>query len=492
MREMTDTKNPVRPNTHILAGTRFSHTANPMSNPAVLPDWPNRPLFIEPGVSTPIPSRRAIPTVSLITAISIVVANMVGTGVFTSLGFQVADLPSAFVILCLWILGGVVALGGALSYAELAAALPRSGGEYHFLSRIFHPVLGFLAGWTSATVGFAAPIALAAIAFGTYAKGLAPGVSPLLLSLVLVWGTSAVHFAGQRRGSLFQNWFTFLKVALIVAFILAGFLVRATPAVSFLPAQHDWRLMTGSSFAISLVFVMYAYSGWNASTYIVNEIRDPERNVPRSVFLGTLVVMVLYIALNAAFLRTTPMPAMAGKVEVGLISGQHIFGAAGGEVVAALICLGLISTVSSMIWIGPRVTVAMGEDLPGLALLAIKTRNGTPRVALAAQAVITTVLLLSGKFEDVLVYIQMALILFSALTVLGVIVLRVREPDLPRPYRTWGYPVTPVLFLIVSGIMIFYIVQSKPWESLAGLGTVLAGLVVYFASGGRMAREKRI
>ena len=461
-----------------------------MSNSAVPTTWPDGPLFIEPAVTRPKLSRRPIPTVSLTTATSIVVANMVGTGVFTSLGFQVTDLPSAFVILCLWALGGLVALGGALSYAELAAALPRSGGEYHFLSRIFHPALGFLAGWTSATVGFAAPIALAAIAFGTYAKGLIPGVSPLVLSLVLVWGTSAVHFAGLRRGSVFQNWFTALKVALIVAFTVAGFVVRAAPAVSFLPARHDWHLMTGEAFAISLVYVMYAYSGWNASTYIVNEIRAPERNVPRSLGIGTVAVLALYLALNAAFLRTTPMSAMAGKVEVGLIAGQQIFGQAGGQVVAALICLGLISTVSSMIWIGPRVTVAMGEDLPGLALLAIKTRNGTPRVALAVQAVITTVLL-AAKFENVLVYIQLALILFSALTVLGVIVLRIREPDLPRPYRTWGYPVTPVLFLIVSGIMIFYAVQSKPWESLAGLGTIVAGLVIYFASGGTFKRVRR-
>jgi APA family basic amino acid/polyamine antiporter len=186
------------------------------------------------------------------------------------------------------------------------------------------------------------------------------------------------------------------------------------------------------------------------------------------------------------------MPAMAGQLEVGLIAGRQIFGAVGGQVVAALICLGLISTVSSMVWIGPRVTVAMGEDLPGLALLAIKTRNGTPRLAIAMQAVITTVLLLSGKFENVLVYIQMALILFSALTVLGVIVLRVREPNLARPYRTWGYPVTPILFLLVSGIMIFYTVQAKPWESLAGLGTVLAGLIVYYVSGGTATHKKRL
>jgi APA family basic amino acid/polyamine antiporter len=249
--------------------------------------------------------------------------------------------------------------------------------------------------------------------------------------------------------------------------------------------------MSGGAFAISLVYVMYAYSGWNASTYIVSEIRDPERNVPRSVLFGTLIVLVLYIALNAAFLRSTPIQAMAGKVEVGLISGSQIFGPAGGRAVAALICLGLISTVSSMVWIGPRVTVAMGEDLPGLALLAIQTRSGIPRVAIFVQAVITTVLLM-GKFENVLDYVQLALIVFSALTVLGVIVLRIREPNLRRPYRTWGYPVTPILFLAVSALMTFYLVKSKPWESLGAVATVGLGLVFYFASGGRVKREKAV
>lgn len=466
-----------------------------MGDPATLTTWSRRTSPIEPAVTQPKPARPkplVTPTVTLTTATCIVVANMVGTGVFTSLGFQVPDLPSGFVILTLWVIGGVLALCGALSYAELAAALPRSGGEYHFLSRIYHPALGFLAGWTSATVGFAAPVALAAIAFGTYATAFIPHVSVLLLSILIVWGTTAIHFTGQRRGSMFQNWFTFLKIALILGFIVAGFLARPAPGASFVPPSNGWRLMTRSAFAFDLVFVMYAYSGWNASTYIVNEIRDPVRNVPRSLLLGTFAVLIMYVALNAAFLRTTPMPAIAGKVEVGLIAGQQIFGARGGAVVAALICVGLISTVSSMVWIGPRVTVAMGEDLPGLSLLAIRTRSGIPRLALVVQALITTVLLLTGKFEDVLVYIQVALTLFSALTVFGVIVLRITEPDLPRPYRTWGYPLTPALFLIVSGIMIFYTVQTKPWQSLAGLGTVLAGLIVYFATGGHAVSEKRL
>ena len=462
-----------------------------MNHPAVIPIWPERPPFPESGVSTPPPTRSAIPTIALTTATCIVVANMVGTGVFTSLGFQLMDLPAPFVILCLWALGGIAALCGALSYAELAAALPRSGGEYHFLSRVFHPALGFLSGWTSATVGFAAPIALSAMAFGTYAQGVFPGVSPLALSLALVWCASAVHFAGQKGGTVFQNGFTLLSVALIAVFILAGFHAMPTPGVSFMPVRHDLPLMTTGAFATSLVFVMYSYLGWNASTYIVNEIRDPQRNVPRSVFLGTLIVMLLYVALNAAFLWSTPRGAMTGKVDVGLIAGRQIFGAAGGRVVGGLICLGLVSSVSSMVWTGPRVTVAMGEDLPGLALLARKSPGGTPRIAIALQALIATVLLLTGTFKGVLVYIGLALTLFSALTVLGVIVLRIREPALPRPYRTWGYPFTPFFFLIVSGIMGFYAARTSARESLIGLATILAGLIVYFLSGGAARRAAR-
>jgi APA family basic amino acid/polyamine antiporter len=453
------------------------------------------PFPTQPGVSNTNPSRSAIPSVSLMTAICIVVANMVGVGVFTSLGFQVTGLPSGFVIVCLWTLGGVVALSGALSYGELAAALPRSGGEYHFLSRIFHPMLGFLAGWTSATVGFAAPMALAAMAFGTYMQQLAPWVSPLTLSVALVWGTTAVHLAGLRRGVLFQDWSTILKVGLILALICAGFLARKIPEVSFLPMGKDWHLIMGGTFAVSLNYVMYAYSGWNASTYIVNEIRDPQRNVPRSVLLGTLVVIVLYVGVNAAFLRTTPITAidaLKNPENVSLLAGQYVFGNAGGKIVAGLICLGLVSAVSSLVWIGSRVSVVMGEDLPGLRLLAGRSEDGTPRLAIVVQSAIATILLLSGTFSDVLLYIQMALTLFSALTVLGVIVLRIREPGLERPYRTWGYPVTPLVFLAVSGFMMYYTVRQYPWQSLAGLGTILAGLIVYFATGGKLKREEHV
>lgn len=437
------------------------------------------------------PARKA--SIPLLTATGIVVANIIGTGVFTSLGFQIAGIPSAFAIVLLWAVGGLVALCGALSYAELAAALPRSGGEYHFLSRIFHPALGFLAGWVSATVGFSAPIALAAMAFGTYLHRVwpdVPGLSELVLSLLIVWITSIVHFTGIRRGGVFQDFFTVLKVALILAFLVLGLMPPHPQPVSFLPGAGDWRLVEDSGFAISLVYVMYAYSGWNASTYIVGEIRDPQRNVPRSLFLGTLLVLVLYVALNAVFLRSTPMEEMKGKLDVALIAGREIFGPTGERVMAVLICVGLVSTISSMTWIGPRVSVAMGEDFPALRLLARKTKNGIPRVALAAQLGIVTLLLCTFTFEKVLVYIQLALTLCSFLTVLGVFVLRRKEPALPRPYRTWGYPLTPLIFLAVSAWMMFYIVSDKPRESLAGLGTMLAGLLVYFASAKGRAHER--
>src|SRR5881392_4011936 len=291
---------------------------------------------------------------------------MVGTGIFTSLGFQVGDLPTGFAIVAVWTVGGLCALCGALSYAELGAALPRSGGEYNFLRAIYHPSLGFLAGWSSATIGFAAPVAIAAIAFGTYFCDVFPGLNPLVLSLAIVTICTVVLLRDLPLGSAFQNGSTILKIALILVIVVAGFCVKSSQSISFLPGKGYGALIMSAPFAVSLYWVMYAYSGWNASTYIVGELRNPSRTVPLSVGLGTLLVMVLYLATNAVFLRTTPAAEMEGKQQVALIAGEHIFGTAGGKVVALFICLGLISSVSGMMWIGPRITAAMGEDLRAL------------------------------------------------------------------------------------------------------------------------------
>ncbi len=419
---------------------------------------------------------------------------MIGTGIFTSLGFQVGDLKTGFAIMALWFVGGVCALCGALSYAELGAALPRSGGEYHFLSEIYHPAVGFLAGWVSATVGFAAPVALAAMAFGTYLSGVIPHVHPLVFSLGVVWLSTLFLLRDVKVGSAFQDASTILKVALIVVVIVAGFFVTKGQDVSFFPAPGDGSLILSAPFAVSLVYVMYAYSGWNASTYIVGEIRDPARSIPLSVGLGTLIVMVLYLAVNAVFLHSTPtkeMASMPDKAGVALLASKYLFGASGAKIMAVLICAGLVSSISAMMWIGPRVTMAMGEDLRTLSFLARRTQHGIPVPATLVQFAIVNLLLLTSTFDKVLTYVQFALQFCSFLTVLGVIVLRTTRPGLPRPYKTWGYPITPLIFIGISLWMMVHILRSNPKESLAGLGTMALGLIVYCYSPKDEALESR-
>jgi len=421
--------------------------------------------------------------ISTFTATTIAVADMVGIGVFTSLGFQVLSIQSPFSLVMLWVVGGVVALCGALCYGELAAALPRSGGEYNFLSRIYHPSMGFMAGWLSATVGFAAPIALAAMAFGAYLKGVFPGApSQLVLALGVTWAVSLIHLSGLKLSSSFHNISTIFKVVLILAFILAALIMGEAQPISFMPTSMDLTHLSGAPFAISLVFVMYSYSGWNASTYIIGEMKDPQRSAPRSLFFATLIVLVLYVGINAVFIYTTPIDMMKGELEVALVVGKHVFGDTGGRIVGGLICFGLISAISAMIWIGPRVTKVMGEDLALLRVFSRQSKTGVPAPAIMLQLAIVTLLILTQSFESVLEFIQFSLTLSSFLAVLGVMVLRYRQPDLERPYLTWGYPVTPIIFLAITGFMLVYLLIERPVESLAGLALLGTGLIIYALS----------
>jgi basic amino acid/polyamine antiporter, APA family len=430
--------------------------------------------------------------ISWITATAIVVADSIGVGVFTSLGFQVADIPSGFSLLLLWIVGGIVAICGAICYSELAAMLPRSSGEYNFLRRMYHPAFGFVAGWLSATVGFAAPIALAGMAFGSYFTSSIPHLPPQLFGLVVnwpaalglgaIWLAALVHLSGLRFGGAYHNVWTALKLILIVAFIVAGLVLGDTQQISFAPSAADIVYIGGAPFAISLVFVMYAYSGWNAATYIGGEINDPSRTVPRALFVGTTIVIVLYVALNAVFLMTTPMQEMAGQLDVAIIAGKHIFGSFGGRIVGALICLGLISSISAMTWIGPRVTMTMGEDTPLLRLFSRRSKRGVPAIAILFQLAVSNLLLLTQSFEAVLDFIQFSLTFCSFFAVLGLIKMRITHPNLARPYRAWGYPLTPLVFLIVTLFMMYYLVVNRPLQSLAGIAMMCAGLLVYYLS----------
>jgi APA family basic amino acid/polyamine antiporter len=436
------------------------------------------------GIKSP-PLRR---TIGFVTACSIVIANIIGTGVFTSLGFQLTDIQSGFALLMLWVIGGIAALCGALCYGELAAALPRSGGEYNFLAEIYHPALGFMAGFVSATVGFAAPVALAAIAFGQYFNGVFAVGSPLVLSVVVVWVVTVFHLGNLRIGSAFQNVSTLVKLLFISALIGAGFCVPSKQQMSFLPAPGDKAAILSGAFAVALVYVMYSYSGWNASAYISSEIKRPEKNVPRSLLAGTSVVIVIYVLLNAIFLATTPVEQLKGQLEVALIAGKHILGDNGGRFAGAIICLGLVAAISSMTWIGPRVTMSMGEDHWLLRWLGGKNKHGIPVNAILLQLLFVNLLLLTQSFQEVVRYTQFSLLLCSLLAVLGVIVLRFTRPKIRRPYRVWLYPIPPVVFSIITIWMLFYLLRSHTAESLAGLATALLGLLLYFCA--RKHREQ--
>jgi len=420
--------------------------------------------------------------VSGLTATAIVIADMVGIGVFTSLGFQVASITSGFALIMLWIVGGAAAICGALCYAELATMLPRSSGEYNFLRRIYHPAFGFVAGFLSATVGFAAPCALAAMAFGFYFKAVMPGAPPLLLGLVATWIVALVHLGGVRFGSAFHNAWTAFKLALIVAFIGLGFAVGDSQPITFMPQAGDAAAIVSAPFAISLVFVMYSYSGWNAATYIVGEIREPARNLPRALVAGTAVVLVLYVLLNAVMLKTTPLSDLSGVIDVAMVSGRHIFGPVGARVVGGLISFGLVASISAMMWIGPRVTMTMGEDFRVLRLFARQSKAGVPAIAILFQLVVCDLLLLTESFEEVLNFVQFSLTFCSFFAVLGVITMRITHPDLARPYRAWGYPITPLAFLTVTAFMMYYLLVNRPLQSLGGLALMAAGLVIYYAS----------
>ena len=423
-------------------------------------------------------------TIGFFTACGIVIANIIGTGVFTSLGFQLQNIQSGFALLMLWIVGGIAALCGALCYGELSAALPRSGGEYHFLSRIYHPALGFMAGIVSATVGFAAPIALAALAFGKYFQGVVNFGPSMLFSIAIVWIVAIFHLSNLRVGSVFQNLWTIVKLLLIVGLIATGFLFAPRQSIIFLPQPGDAMSILAAPFAVALVYVMYSYSGWNATSYITAEIKAPEKNVPRSLFFGTLVVIVIYTALNAVFLLAAPRGELTGQLEVALVAGKHIFGEDGGRLVGGVICLGLVSAISSMTWLGPRVTMSMGEDHWFLRWLGRKNKHGIPTNAALLQLVLVNLFFLKN-FQTVVVYLGINLLLCSMLTVAGVIALRWTHPRLARPYRVWLYPLPPLVFIAITVWMMIYLLRSQPKESLSAVATLLLGFALYYFAGKR-------
>ena len=424
------------------------------------------------------------------TVTAVVIANMIGTGVFTSLGFQLLDIQSGFVILFLWALGGLIALCGAMTYAELGAALPRSGGEYNFLARIYHPAAGFAAGWTSVTIGFAGPTALAAMTFAAYTTSIFPGDASIrvekALAVALVILLTVIHASSRRNSGGMQVVFTVLKVAVIVLFCIAAvFMVDAPQSIQFLPSSGDGALMTSGAFAVSLIYVSYAYTGWNAATYLSSELEEPQRTLPGILMTGTLVVTALYVALNFVFLYSAPVDAMKGEIEVGFIAAQSVFGELGGRLTGLVLASLLISTVSAMTIAGPRVLQVLGEDFRALKYLAKKNEDGIPSRAIYVQSTLAVVFILSSSFESVLVFAGFTLALNSFATVASVFVLRWQQPDLPRPYRTFLFPLPPLIYLALMGWTLWFVLMNRPAEGLFGIGIIGSGLLLYALSRAR-------
>jgi len=427
------------------------------------------------------------------TVIAVVIANMVGTGVFTSLGFQLVDIQSGFVILMLWAAGGVAAVCGAMTYAELGAAFPRSGGEYNFLSHIYHPAAGFVSGWVSASIGFTAPIALAAITFGAYATSALPeswkGLEKILAVGLMVILT-VVHAGSRRNSGGLQVLFTILKVAVIVIFCLAAVMLVDVPQpVSFAPVAGDGALLTSGAFAVSLIYVSYAYTGWNAATYLSGEVEDPQRTLPIILLTATIVVTFLYLALNYSFLRVAPIESLTGQIEVGAIAADAAFGEFGGRFTGLVLALLLVSTVSAMTVAGPRVLQVIGEDFSALRFLSKTNEDGIPSTAIYIQSAIAIVFILTSGFESILIFAGFTLALNSFATVLGVFVLRWRQPDLERPYQTFAYPIPPLIYLALTGWTLWFVLINRPTEGLFGLGIIGIGLGLYMVFENRSRQE---
>lgn len=430
---------------------------------------------------------------SMWAAVAFVVANMVGTGVFTSLGFQLLETDSLFSIMMLWLFGGLIAFCGALCYAELGAAMPRSGGEYHYLSKIYHPSVGFLSGWVSLVVGFAAPVALTCMALASYMCRIFPMLHPQWIALGVLVLITLVHTRNLQVSGSFQIVFTIIKVVLILAFIVCGMVLPSQPQ-DYIGQEASWNDVFNPGFAVSLIWVYYAYSGWNASTYMASEVENPKKNIPLSLILSTVVVTFMYLLLNYVFLRSTPKAELTGQIEIGLISARNIFGARLGDLMGLVISVLLLSSISSMVFMGPRVAQVMGEDHRILRFLSNKNSKGVPLAAIGFQFVISALLIITNSFEMVTKYTGILLSLCSLLTVIGVFVHRHKFPNAERPYKTFGYPVTPIIFSILILWSISYLIhedyvktfvtheQSFMWMSIMSFCTLLIGFIVYLVN----------
>ncbi len=410
------------------------------------------------------------------TAMSLVIANMIGTGVFTSLGYQLVEVQNSWTIILLWLLGGVLALIGAFSYAELGTSFKESGGDYIFLSRLLHPFLGYLYAWVSLTVGFAAPVAIAALAMNQYLSPFGDFWSSSLLAVGVIIMMSLLHSFSVRQSGWVQNLYTLIKALFVLTLIILGYY--------FLPFEgnaQEWGSSWQSEiwlpgFAVSLIYVSYAYTGWNSAAYIVEEIEDPPRQLPKALIGGTVGVVLVYLLLHMVFLRQASVAQLSGKVEVATIAFTNVIGPNGAKWVSAFIAIQLLATISGYLWVGSRVTFAMAREHKLWSFLASQNARGVPARALWLQTLISILLLFSGTFEQVMLYAGFVLQLMGTLTILALLWLKRGPNTYASPFR----PYAQIIYLLVSLWILGFMLYERPYESLIGLGIVLLGGLTYF------------
>jgi basic amino acid/polyamine antiporter, APA family len=439
-------------------------------------------------------------------ATSVVVANVIGVGIFTTSGVLAGMLGDPRLLLGIWVLGGALALAGAFCYAELGARFPRAGGEYVFLREAYGPLVSFLSGWSSLFAGFSAPIAAAALGFTEYlsfyfpalstqdpTKGLfAPGRWVALLIIITL---SAIHYRKVQVGGSIHLTLTAFKVGIISIFILCGFLLGKGTFSHFagIIPTANWGHVA-PAVASGLIFVMFSYSGWNAAAYIGGEIKDPRRNIPRSLLYGTAAVVILYFAINALYLYGIALPQMANdndRIRIAELASLNLFGLNVAPYLNLIFMGTILSSISAMIIAGPRVYYAMAEDgLFPRKLASVHPTFGTPGNAIILQGVWSVLLLFTGRFEQLLIRSGVILIIFSALTVGAVYVIRRKDKWRDRPYSAWAYPLTPTLFIAASVWILVGSFSNQLGDSLWSLGIVASGVPFYLYWNAKRRRDQ--
>ena len=429
-------------------------------------------------------------------ATSLVVSNVIGVGIFTTSGLLARDLGDPRLLLGIWVLGGVLALAGALCYAELGAQFPRAGGEYAFLREAYGPLPAFLSGWGSLFAGFSAPIAAAAVGFTEYLSSYFPALAinasdPAATRMIapghfvaasVIVSLSALHYRKVQLGGPVHVGLTSFKVGILALFILAGFLLGSGDPGRFaaVVTPSSWADLAPAVGA-GLIFVMFSYSGWNAASYIGAEVRDPRRNLPRSLVLGTLIVIFLYVAVNALYIYAIPLREMSNVIRIAELASLNLFGLNVAPFLNLIFMGTILGSISAMVIAGPRVYYAIAQDgLFPKAIARVHPRFGTPGNAIVLQAAWSILLLFSGRFEQLLRFSGVVMIFFSALTVGAVFVIRWRRRGEPRPYSSLGYPFTPVIFIAMSAWILIASFRDQPRESLYGFLVVATGVPFFY------------